>query len=225
MPLPLILLVWSVLADDDRPPLRIVENLGSDHRNEQTIIVKKPENLNVRAMRWGRPFGKPVPTAGPATVVLAPICPGGGVFPCLVLANAKQSQGPWWVRGGSRRGAASQRLTVEERGEGGGSGTQNFVYQKMAQSDFPDCKFRVFHNDHFDLWGGGGPGGMGAPPMVVGCSNVRLASHPFAQTEVTRPQAAPLVLLSDAPLSTRTSGWGWGGGGVKTSLHFVAAAC
>ena len=59
-------------------------------------------------------------------------------------------------------------------GGAGGSGTQNFVYQKWPDQIFSIVNFVLSHDGHFGLKGGGG-GSRGEypppPPMVYGHSN------------------------------------------------------
>ena len=62
---------------------------------------------------------------------------------------------------------------------GGGSGTQNFVYQKWPNQLFPTVNFGFSHEGPFGLGGGGG---RGVPPpavVVVSRSNTSLASAPL----------------------------------------------
>ena len=56
-----------------------------------------------------------------------------------------------------------------EAGRGrGGSGTQNFVYQKWTNKIFPMLNFFFSRCGHFGLWGGGG---VPPPPAVYGHSD------------------------------------------------------
>ena len=56
------------------------------------------------------------------------------------------------------RGAGREVLEGGERG--GGSGTQNFVYQKWPDQIFPMVSFVVSHDGHFGLEGGGAGGSL-----------------------------------------------------------------
>ena len=56
---------------------------------------------------------------------------------------------------------------VFEGGEGGGSGTQKFVYQKWPNKFFPLVNFAFSHAGHFGLEGGGGVQGVPPPRHTV----------------------------------------------------------
>ena len=60
-----------------------------------------------------------------------------------------------------------QRAGKYEKGGGGGSGTQKFVYQKWPDQNFPIVNFRFSHDGHFGLGGGGGGPMGGVPPTAI----------------------------------------------------------
>ena len=66
--------------------------------------------------------------------------------------------------------SSSEGLEGGERGEGGGSGTQKFVYQKWPDQIFPFVNFVFSHDGHFGLEGGGGvpPSSYGVWPFSSG---------------------------------------------------------
>ena len=52
----------------------------------------------------------------------------------------------------------------------GGSGTQNFVYQKWPDKIFLTVNFGFSHDGHFGLGAGGGLGGV--PPRLLRCTAI-----------------------------------------------------
>ena len=112
-------------------------------------------------MRTARPEG------GPLWAVLC-LCVRAAYHPSQV-----------WAHGGRGGGIG--------REEGGGSGTQAFVYQKQPKSIFPFVNF-IFSRDEIWVQGWGsevvGGGGTPPPPTVVSRSNTSLGGGgtkaPFA---------------------------------------------
>ena len=89
------------------------------------------------------------------------------------------------------------RLTLEEKGGGGGSGTQKFVHQKWADQIFPTVNFVISHDGHFGSGGGGGS--RGAPLMVVGRSTLKLLLAPSGPCHAPCATLRPLVVSLRGP--------------------------
>ena len=82
-------------------------------------------------------------------------------------------------------------LCLTGGGEGGGSGTQKFVYQKWPDKIFPVANFVFPHNGHFGLGGGGEGVQRGGDPPPCGkkilSTGLGWGSHTAEALRITPP--------------------------------------